>query len=113
MQHYNARNIVHRDLKPENLMIGNDGRVRVCDFGIAAKLKKKGDLHDQAGSLIYMAPEVLMEQDYGVKVDIWSLGCVLYEMVTHERAFDHQMRGKLVKLIKAGDYKPLPAHTSA
>jgi len=94
-------------------MIGNDGRVRVCDFGIAGKLKKCGDLNKQIGSVPYMAPEVLEAEHYGFKVDIWSLGCVLYEMVTHERAFEHRLYGKLIKLIKAGDYKPLPADTSA
>jgi serine/threonine protein kinase len=111
MQHYQARNIVHRDIKPDNMMIGNDGRVRIVDFGIAAKIKAKEFIKESTGTMLYSAPEVLMNHTQQCS-DVWSLGCVLYQMVTHDFPFNHDSTGHLIKLIKAGTYKPLPEGTS-
>jgi serine/threonine protein kinase len=60
MNHYFARNIIHRDIKPENMMIGNDGRVRICDFGLATKIREGCELIEAMGTMTYMAPEVLL-----------------------------------------------------
>jgi serine/threonine-protein kinase len=76
--------VVHRDLKPQNIMIDRDGNVRIMDFGIARSLKVKG--MTGAGVVIgtpeYMSPEQIEGQDVDSRSDIYSLGIILYEMMT-------------------------------
>ena len=106
LPHCNARGIVHRDLKPENIMIGNDGRVRLCDFGVSIKVKTHL-LRSNTGTDLFKAPEVLQKQ-YDQKCDIWSLGCVLYNMITADFAFECTNGfGSMIKQIKRGEYKSL------
>ncbi|HEX9185948.1 MAG TPA: protein kinase, partial [Vicinamibacteria bacterium] len=93
--------IVHRDLKPENVILTSDGRVKILDFGLARQsaLLPSGDdtssptlAHPTAegmvmGTVGYMSPEQVRGEAAGPRSDIFSLGCVLYEMVTGRRAF--------------------------
>jgi len=67
-------------------MIGNDNRVRLCDFGISIKVKSSS-LQTNTGTDVFKAPEVY-SKNYDQKCDIWSLGCLLYNMVTADYAFD-------------------------
>ncbi|MBW2456020.1 MAG: protein kinase [Deltaproteobacteria bacterium] len=90
------RSILHRDLKPENVLIDDDGRVRVVDFGLAVSfaaaeevdLPEADDLSPGAfftgivGTPRYMAPEQWTEEDQAAGVDIWAVGVILYELVT-------------------------------
>ncbi|MGD9346109.1 MAG: protein kinase [Candidatus Aminicenantes bacterium] len=82
--------VVHRDLKPSNIMIDKDGNVRVMDFGIARSLKEKGITG--AGVMIgtpeYMSPEQVEGKDMDQRTDIYSLGAILYEMVTSRVPFE-------------------------
>ena len=82
--------VVHRDLKPQNIMIDRDGNVRIMDFGIARSLKVKG--MTGAGVVIgtpeYMSPEQIEGQDVDSRSDIYSLGIILYEMVTGRVPFE-------------------------
>ena len=82
--------VVHRDLKPQNIMIDKDGNVRIMDFGIARSLKAKGITG--AGVMIgtpeYMSPEQVEGKDVDQRSDIYSLGVILYEMVTGRVPFE-------------------------
>ncbi len=84
--HRRRNNIVHRDLKPENIMICNDGSLRIMDFGIAKACGMRritfGGFSPTMGTPDYMAPEQVKGQRGDERTDIYSLGAILYEMVT-------------------------------
>lgn len=79
------RGVCHRDLKPENLLLGQDGRLKVADFGLATVYRRgsmERTLSTICGSPVYMAPEVHLGRYHGLSVDIWSLGILLYVLIT-------------------------------
>jgi len=82
--------VVHRDLKPGNIMIDREGDVRIMDFGVARTLKEKGITGDGVivGTPEYMSPEQVEGEDVDRRSDIYSLGAILYEMVTGRRPFE-------------------------
>ncbi|RLN18789.1 putative cyclin-dependent kinase F-2 [Panicum miliaceum] len=78
-----GRRVIHRDIKPSNILVGAAGRsvVKICDFGLAMSMDDRPP-YEQAGTLCYMAPEMLLEKpDYDERVDAWSLGCVMAELI--------------------------------
>src|SRR4051794_7492828 len=88
LTHAEAQGIVHRDLKPENVMVTADGRVKIADFGIAKATTKMqtGAFLTATGTTVgtptYMAPEQAMAQDIGPWTDLYSVGCMAFEMFT-------------------------------
>jgi serine/threonine-protein kinase len=85
--------IVHRDLKPENLFLTDDGGVKLLDFGVAVAMSDEGSDKKKRGFAIfgtpeYMAPEQVAGESIDGRCDLYSLGCVLYEMVTGTRPFE-------------------------
>lgn len=79
------RNIIHRDIKPENIFINDFGNFKIGDFGIARKLENLTGGLSQKGTFNYMAPEVVSGTDYDARVDIYSLGIVLYRLLNGNR----------------------------
>ena len=74
------KNIIHRDVKSQNILLKN-GKVKISDFGLSKLLDKNKMAVTFAGSPLNMAPEILKGDEYDNKVDIYSLGTVLYEML--------------------------------
>jgi len=88
LNHAHQHGIVHRDVKPENIMLLPDGTVRVLDFGIArARTSPDITLSGFVGSPFYAAPEQVMGRQVDTRADLYSLGIVLYELLTGERPF--------------------------
>ena len=83
------RGIVHRDIKPANIMIGDDGRVKVTDFGIARAVNVESVTQTAAvfGTAAYVAPEQAQGQRVDGRTDLYALGCVLFEMLTGQQPF--------------------------
>ena len=92
LEHAHALGVVHRDLKPANLMIDGEGRTVVMDFGIARVLARSRQTRagTLVGTLEYIAPEIVRGEAADGRSDLYSLGCVLYEMVTGELPFASQ-----------------------
>lgn len=88
IQAAHAKNIVHRDIKPQNIIISTDGKVKVTDFGIARAVSENTIHSDVMGSVHYASPEQARNGYVSNKSDIYSLGIVMYEMVTGRVPFD-------------------------
>jgi|GEM_PF-1494791 len=77
--------VVHRDITPRNVLIDRSGQVRIVDFGIAAPARRQVGV--RAGSIGYMSPEQARGDAADPRADVFSVGCMLYELCTHARAF--------------------------
>ena len=103
-----SKNLIHRDLKPENLFISKDYKIKIGDFGISKKLISSTNYaNTQKGTFYYMAPEMINGQKYNNKVDMWALGCILYELLTLNYCFDCAYIGGLIKIINEGNHEKI------
>jgi eukaryotic-like serine/threonine-protein kinase len=107
--------LIHRDIKPDNIVVGKNGIVKLMDFGVARP--SEVSLHTVGakivGTLIYLSPEQLNGTTLDHRSDLFSLGTVLYEMITGNRAFPHKSLQDLVEKKMKGEYAPLASHTVA
>ncbi|KJZ69357.1 G2-specific protein kinase nim-1 [Hirsutella minnesotensis 3608] len=100
--------ILHRDLKPENVFLGEDNSVKLGDFGLSKMIKSHDFASTYVGTPFYMSPEICAAEKYTLKSDIWSLGCIIYELCAREPPFNAKSHFQLVQRIKEGKVSPLP-----
>lgn len=96
------RGVIHRDLKPANIMLDGAGKIRLMDFGLAGIAASIQGSEIRAGTPAYMAPEQLEGREVTVKSDIYSLGLIIYEILTGKRAFEAATLAELMKLREQG-----------
>lgn len=106
IQYLHTRRILHRDLKTTNLFLNKDGKLKIGDLGVAKELKTN-HTSTIVGTPYYLSPELCEEKPYNNKSDIWSLGCILYELCTLNHPFDSKTMGGLYLKIIKGQYKPI------
>jgi serine/threonine protein kinase len=82
-----SNGIVHRDLKPENVLLSDDGRIKVTDFGLARELSADTDTGSLVGTVAYLAPEVIKRGKTQTQSDVYSYGIMLFEMLTGKQPF--------------------------
>lgn len=107
LKHIHDRKILHRDLKTQNVFMMKNDVVKLGDFGISKVLDHTTSFAKTSiGTPYYLSPEICEGKPYNAKSDIWSLGCVLYEMCTKKHPFDSNcINGLIVKIIRC---KPTP-----
>uniref|UniRef100_A0A8C1WDW6 non-specific serine/threonine protein kinase n=1 Tax=Cyprinus carpio TaxID=7962 RepID=A0A8C1WDW6_CYPCA len=100
--HLHQKGIIYRDLKPENIMLNNNGHVKLTDFGLCKESIHDGTVtHTFCGTIEYMAPEILMRSGHNRAVDWWSLGALMYDMLTGAPPFTAENRKKTIdKILK-------------
>ena len=88
-----SKRIMHRDLKPANIFLMADGTIKVGDLGLSRSLSENTLVaHSKVGTPLYMSPEVLRGNGYDFKSDVWSLGCILYELAALKSPFKEEVR---------------------
>ena len=109
LQHCHSQNILHRDVKTSNIFISTtNNRIKLGDFGVSRVLNTDMSMAEtQIGTPYYISPEICKGQSYSFKSDIWSLGCVMYELMNLQRPFDGNHIASLVMAITNGKFKPL------
>ena len=114
LRYMHGKGIVHRDLKPENLLLADDtpeSLVKVTDFGLSHVLDAESHLMTEpCGTLAYIAPEILQMDagevaHYDKQVDVWSMGTIVYILLSGRPPFPQKNEKKCMKLIKKGEYQ--------
>lgn len=101
------KKFIHRDLKSANVFLCKGNIAKIGDFNVAKRLKTTSFLQSQTGTPYYAAPEIWLEKPYDMRSDIWSLGCIVYEMCTLQVPFQAHSIPQLCKAIAKGEYKPI------
>jgi len=102
---HDVQNVIHRDLKPDNVLFDSQYNIKIADFGLSEKFTPGELLNTFCGTPEYMAPEVFKGQKFdGPKVDVWSLGIMLYEMLTATIPFPGSDWPQIIERVLRGKY---------
>ena len=102
--------IIHRDIKTSNLLVTKLGNLKLTDFNTCKTIGNNLQCslrHTQIGTPYYMSPELINHSKYNYKVDVWSIGCVLYEIILLKQAFKCNHIGRLMINIRSGNFNPI------
>ncbi|HEX9088378.1 MAG TPA: protein kinase, partial [Arthrobacter sp.] len=86
-----AAGLIHRDIKPENVLIADDGRIKLGDFGLARAISTSTSTGALIGTVAYLSPELVLGRQADARSDIYSVGIMLYEMITGRQPFDGEV----------------------
>jgi len=122
LAYLHGRDIIHRDIKGANILVDNKGGIKISDFGISKKIEASNILGGPAnnknrpslqGSVFWMAPEVVKQTSYTRKAAIWSLGCLVVEMMTGTHPFPDCSQLQAIFKIGGAKISPtIPEHAS-
>ncbi|GMT26625.1 hypothetical protein PFISCL1PPCAC_17922, partial [Pristionchus fissidentatus] len=109
IQYLHRNKTLHRDLKPENVLIDSNGTAKLCDFGLARDFVNKSTMMTVIGTRPYMAPELIRQSNCSEKIDVWSFGIIIWEIITGRRPYEGIDMGVLMYAIgKKKAQLPIP-----
>lgn len=116
LEYLHSVNIIHRDIKGANVLVDSEGVAKISDFGISKRNQYNQAYHrvtrmSMQGTVPWMAPEVTRGKGYSAKVDIWSLGCLILEMLTNRNPW-YKVKGSVIYLLGKGKAPPIPSNLS-
>ncbi|EGR31541.1 protein kinase domain protein [Ichthyophthirius multifiliis] len=89
LEYLHQQNIVYRDLKPENVLLDTDGYIKLADFGLSKIIQENENMKSICGTNQYYAPELIQKKSYGKQVDLWTLGCLCFELINGKPPFQN------------------------
>ena len=111
LKYLHDNNIIHRDLKSANIFLMKNGLIKIGDLNVS-KLSKIGSANTHTGTPYYSSPEIWIDKPYNNKTDIWSVGCIIYEMCNLIPPFRGTSLINLYHNIQKGEYKKILSHYS-
>lgn len=111
LQHMHSKRIIHRDLKPANILVFSDNVLKLGDLGLSRHMSEETyKAFSKVGTPLYMSPELIEDSGYDFKADVWSLGCVIYELMTLRSPFQTEEKvtfKDIFKKINTADYEKI------